>query len=154
GGVAQCTIVSTPVTAASRALPPSRRSTAYGRACRLSTRTSCPSARSRSTTCLPSVPVPPVTRIVVMLIQPFRTPAPPDGAPRIGQDGPDHAGCDIGAGPVEVQLRRVRHRAHPHLVRPGGGQGPSSPPPGRSTGGQQAPWSRHTPHSPVVPGSS
>src|SRR5690606_34532627 len=54
-------------------------------------------------------------------------------------------------------VRRAARGAAPSgraVVRPGGGQGPSSPPPDRSGGRQQAPWSRQAPHSPVVPGSS
>src|SRR5699024_348602 len=70
GALAQCTTVSTPSSAVFNPVP-LRRSTAkasssVGCGCLLTERTVCPLERRRSTTCLPRVPVPPVTRMVCM----------------------------------------------------------------------------------------
>lgn len=67
--LAQCTIVPAPCTAAARPPPVARSPVTNTRPSwllplrRLSTRTSPPAPRSRDTTCWPSVPVPPVTRM-------------------------------------------------------------------------------------------
>ncbi|MFI8205581.1 hypothetical protein [Streptomyces sp. NPDC085937] len=57
-----------------------------------------------------------------MLFSPFGRPGPSDRAPFAGLDVPAAAGRDIvragadagrAAAPYRIQLRRVRHRAHP-----------------------------------------